>query len=245
MPEKPTLLTSDVHLGSVPPGTEKAFHRWLRWAADEAGEIVLNGDVFDFWFEFRTGVPRGYEQTLDVLREVVDSGVPVTMMGGNHDWWGDDYLTGEIGLEFLREPVVRDFSGFRTLLAHGDGLGTGDLGYRFLRRVLRGRLTIGAFRLLPPDLGCWIAGRVSQTEHRHGGPTEGERRRGERLREWAHEQLASRPELDLVVLGHTHVPVRDEVAPGRWYVNAGDWLSHRSYLRLERGGAPVLESWEG
>jgi len=243
MPEQPTLLTSDVHLGSVPPETEDAFCRWLAWAATAGREIVLNGDVFDFWFEFRTGVPKGHERVLGTLKEVVSSGVPVTMMGGNHDWWGGDYLTGEIGVEFLHDPVVRSYSGFRTLLAHGDGVGAGDLGYRLLKLVLRGRLTIGAFRLLSPELGAWIARRVSQTEHRTGGPTPDERRRGERLRDWARQQLLDDPGLDLIVLGHTHVPVLDEVAPGRWYVNAGDWVSHRSYLRLEEGSSPVLEEW--
>jgi len=245
MSEKPILLTSDVHLGVVPSETEASFCRWLSWAATEGREIVLNGDVFDFWFEYRSAIPRGHSRVLGTLADIVDAGIPVTMMGGNHDWWGGDYLTAEIGVEFLRDPTTRSYAGFRTLLAHGDGLGSGDLGYRLLRLVLRGRLTIGAFRWLHPDLGARVATLVSQTEHRAEGPTADQRRRNDRLREWAHDELRADPELDLVVLGHTHVPVCEEVSPGQWYANAGDWVQHRSYLRLEQGVEPRVLEWEG
>jgi UDP-2,3-diacylglucosamine hydrolase len=244
MSKKPIYLTSDVHLGVVPEETERSFVRWLEHAAARASGIVINGDLFDFWFEYRAAIPRGHTRVLGAMASIVDSGVPLTLMGGNHDWWGGDYLTQEVGVRFLSDPTVLDLCGHRTLLAHGDGIGVGDLGYRLLKLVLRGRLTVWAFGRLHPDAGAWLARRVSQTEHRLGGPTEHEKSRSRNLAEWAHTQLAENRQLDLVVLGHTHVPALEEVEPGRWYANAGDWLNHRTYLVLGKGAPPKMEIWE-
>src|SRR5690606_6200037 len=133
---------------------------------EAASHIVLNGDIFDFWFEYRTGITRGHDVLLAALKRTVQHGVPVTIVGGNHDWWGGRYLTEEIGVEFLREPAVRELAGRRALLAHGDGLGSGDVGYRLLRPVLRSPATRFAFALLPPAVGDRIARRVSRTEHK-------------------------------------------------------------------------------
>ena len=240
----PVYLVSDVHLGAVSPEREAAFRRWLAHAGSEASTLVINGDLFDFWFEYGSVVPRGHARTLGALAEVVDAGTPVMLMGGNHDWWGGAYLEEEIGVTFLRDPVVTDLAGHRTYLAHGDGLGRGDLGYRVLRTVLRGRVTRWAFRWIHPDVGARMARVVSKTEHRQGGPTEDEKGRADALEAWAVEKLVAEDDLDLVVLGHTHIPRLREVGPGRWYVNAGDWVSHRSYLVLRPGQAPDLREWE-
>lgn len=245
MPEKPVYLASDVHLGAAPHEREEAFLAWLAHTPGVASRVVLNGDLFDFWFEYRWGVPRGHDRVLSHLREVVDAGVPVTLMGGNHDWWGGRFLREEVGVEFLQDPVVRTYAGLTTFLAHGDGLGRGDLGYRALRLLLRGRATRFAFGLLGPGLGGWVAGGVSRTEHRRGGATPDDRARAEVLAAWARGKLERCPELDLVVLGHTHVPQLTEVAPGRWYLNAGDWVVHATYAVLSEGAPPELLTWAG
>ena len=245
MTAKPVYLASDVHLGSVPAEREDAFLAWLEMAGGAASEVVINGDLFDFWFEYRWGVPRGHDRVLDALRAVVGSGVPVTLMGGNHDWWGGTYLREDVGVEFLKDPVVRSWAGLRTFLAHGDGLGAGDLGYRALRLLLRGRLTRFAFSLLTPDLGDRIAGRVSQTDNRWGAPTADDKARSAALEAWAVAKLEEEPELDLVVLGHTHIPVLRQVAEGRGYLNAGDWVHHCTYAVLQEGEPPRLLTWEG
>jgi len=234
------FLASDIHLGVAPPETEGAFLAWLEYCGPRASKVVVNGDLFDFWFEYGSVIPRGHTRVLGALTALVDGGVPVLLMGGNHDWWGGTFLTEEIGVEFLREPTVLELLGYRTLLAHGDGLGSGDLGYRLLRLVLRGSLTRFAFRWLHPDLGAWIARRVSRTGVHDQRPSPKQVARSAFLEEWAVRRLSQDPTLDLVVLGHTHVPVVKEVSPGRWYLNAGDWLLHKSYAVLTEGGAPRL-----
>lgn len=245
MTTKPVYLASDVHLGAAPPEREEAFLAWLGHTPDVASRVVINGDLFDFWFEYHRGVTRGHDAVLRVLRDVVDTGVPVTLMGGNHDWWGGRYLRETVGVEFLQDPVVREYAGFRTFLGHGDGLGAGDLGYRVLKGILRSGVTRFAFGLLGPGLGDRVAGRVSKTHDRWGEPTSDDKARAAALAKWAGERLRRDPTLDLVVLGHTHVPTLDEVLPGRWYLNAGDWVYHRTYAVLEEGVPPRLLTWEG
>jgi UDP-2,3-diacylglucosamine hydrolase len=239
------LVASDAHLGAAPPEQERAFLAWLDRAGASASWIVLNGDLFDFWFEYRTGTSRGHEMVLTALRRIVDAGVPVTLVGGNHDWWGGPYLRDEIGVEFLQEPVVRDMGGRLALLAHGDGLGRGDLGYRLLKKVLHGRATRWAFGNLPPAIGDRLAKGVSRTGHKWDVYAEGHLVRSAALERWAVDALRSREELELVVLGHTHVPLLKKVAPTKWYANTGDWVVHRSYLKLTRGCDPVLVHWDG
>jgi UDP-2,3-diacylglucosamine hydrolase len=241
-PARPIYLTGDVHLGAVSRTREASFLRWLEHAAAHAGAIILNGDLFDFWFEYRSVIPRGHTRVLGALAAAVDAGIPVTLVGGNHDWWGGSYLEEEVGLRFLREPVIEQIAGRRTLLAHGDGLGAGDRGYRLAKHVLRGSVTRWAFRWLHPDVGAWLARRVSKTAERD--PTEDEKRRAAALHAWAVERLRAEPSLELVVLGHSHDPVMDEVAPGRWFVNSGDWLLHRTYVLLETGAPPRMLVWE-
>jgi UDP-2,3-diacylglucosamine hydrolase len=243
--QKPVLLASDVHLGAVRSGREREFLSWLEHAAGSAEWIILNGDLFDFWFEYRTGTTLGHEDVIDALRSVVEGGVPVTLMGGNHDWWGGRFLREEVGIEFLQDPVIRDIAGRRTLLAHGDGLGKGDLRYHLLRAVLRGRATRWAFGQLPPAVGDRIARGVSRTEHKWDEWGERQRSRDRALERWAEERLRADGELNVVVLGHTHQPRIREVTPGQWYVNSGDWVLHRSFVTLEVGQAPRLSEWDG
>jgi UDP-2,3-diacylglucosamine hydrolase len=244
-PGKTVLVASDVHLGATSMIQQEAFLRWLEQAAAAAPHIVLNGDLFNFWFEYRWGHTQGHDAVLELLREIIDGGVRVTMMGGNHDWWGGSVLRDEIGIDLYDEPVVVELAGLRTLLAHGDGLGRGDLRYRVARVILRGRPTRLAFGLLPPRFGDRVAGVISKTDGRWAPPGPSELARSAALERWALGALESQPDLDLVLLGHTHVPVIVDSGSGRWYINTGDWVHHRSYAVLREGEDPRLTEWDG
>jgi UDP-2,3-diacylglucosamine hydrolase len=241
---KPVYLSGDVHLGAISRERERSFVRWLEHVGAHAERLVLNGDLFDFWFEYSSVVPRGHTRALGALAALVDAGLPVVLMGGNHDWWGGSFLEEEIGVTFLRDPTVMELAGRRVFLAHGDGLGRGDLGYRMLRLTLRGRLTRWVFGWIHPDVGARVARAVSKTEGRGDGSDPDEKARARALESWGVAKLEAEPAIDLVIVGHTHIPVITEVGTGRWYVNAGDWVAHRSYLLLEHGAPPRLAEWE-
>ncbi len=240
---QPIYVASDVHFGAGPPAHQEAFLEWLDHAASGAASILINGDLFDFWFEYQWGITRGHEALLERLRMVVAAGVPITLMGGNHDWWGGRYLRDEIGVEFLHEPVTRSLAGYTTRVAHGDGLGVGEYGYRVLKTVLRSSITTLAFGMLPISIGDRIAGRVSDTKDRWDQWGDGQQERSNALEAWAIETLAEHRELDLVLLGHTHLPLLREPEESRWYVNSGDWVFHQSYVILDNGKPPRLLDW--
>lgn len=243
MSEKPVYVVSDTHLGAVPRETERAFRGFLDHAAAHAESLLINGDLFDFWFEYRHVILREHFRVVAKLAEVVDAGVKVWFVGGNHDAWAGSFLRDEVGIELLDGPVELDLGGRRALVAHGDGVGRGDFKYRALKAVIRHRASIGAFRILHPDLGRRIAGMASSTEHKAGGDAAATGRAAY-IRQWAEEQLRADPGLDLVLAGHAHVASVDEVEPGRWYVNSGDWLGTFDYVVLPPGrGAPELHSW--
>lgn len=244
MTDKPFYIVSDTHLGAVPESTEREFRRFLADEASRGSGLLINGDLFDFWFEYRTVVPARHVRVLAALADLVEGGVPVWFVGGNHDAWGGGFLEREIGATVLEGPLVTDLGGRKALVAHGDGVGEGDLGYRILKGVIRHPLTVGAFRMIHPDWGAWIAGRVSSTEAKAEPTDTSAASRAVPIREWATRELAARPDIELVVAGHAHVPELIEIEPGRYYVNSGDWVRNRSYVELPAGGgAPLLRSW--
>lgn len=239
---KPDFIVSDTHFGAVPRETEREFIRFLEHAGGEARTLVVNGDLFDFWFEWGPVIPARHYRVLAALADVVDAGVPVTMIGGNHDAWGGRFLSEEVGMK-VHEGLLRTTMGARpALIAHGDGLGKGDYKYRFLKTVLRSRPAVWGFRALHPEIGVKIAGGVSRTEdrahmdHSNSG-------RAEFLQQWARDQFAADPALRLISCGHSHVPAFVEVEPGRHYINSGDWVGHSTYVTVAPGEDPVLREW--
>jgi UDP-2,3-diacylglucosamine hydrolase len=239
---RPIFIASDVHLGAVPESTERAFVAFLRHVAENASSLLLAGDLFDFWFEYGAVVPGRHFRVLAALADVVDAGVPVTLAGGNHDAWGGRFLRDEVGITFHADAFRTELAGRRTLVAHGDGVGRGDLKYRALKALLRSRVTIAAFRALHPEIGVRIARRVSSTEAKSGHDAAAAGR-ARHIEAWAKDQLAHDPTIDLVVCGHAHVPAMLDVGGDRWYLNAGDWVTHFSYITLVAGARPELCFW--
>jgi UDP-2,3-diacylglucosamine hydrolase len=232
MAARPTIVLSDAHLGEIPPEAERAFLAFLESLHGRIDELLINGDLFDFWFEYRTVILRRHFPVLRRLADLVESGIRVRLVGGNHDAWTGSFLADDVGIELLDGPVITDLAGRRAYIAHGDGLLDGEASYRLLRRAIRSRPFRLLFRLSPPDLSLPLVRRVSSTPARIRGGVEGEADRADRLAAHARAILLGRPDIDLVVFGHAHRPDLIEVEPNRHYLNAGDWIHHRSYAAL-------------
>ncbi|MFW6083728.1 MAG: UDP-2,3-diacylglucosamine diphosphatase [Gemmatimonadota bacterium] len=237
-----SIIVSDAHLGAAPAANERAFHDFLRFAGESTADLVINGDLFDFWFEYRTVILSRHFGTLRALADLVDSGVRVRLVGGNHDSWGGPFLREEVGLELIEGPVITDVGGRRTYLAHGDGLGSGDFGYRILRKVIRSRPARFAFRNVHPDWAAGIVRRVSRTESRHDRQDDAGASRADHLAAHAREVLEANATVDLVALGHSHVPELTEISPGRHYLNTGDWIHHCTWASVGRDNVQ-LRHW--
>ncbi|HEX2091574.1 MAG TPA: UDP-2,3-diacylglucosamine diphosphatase [Longimicrobiaceae bacterium] len=244
MSHHPYLIVSDTHLGAVPDETERAFRRFLAFAGESSSGLLINGDLFDFWFEYGTVILRDFYRTLAALKDVVEAGVPVSFVGGNHDGWAGSFLRDEIGITLLDGPAQVTLAGRRALVAHGDGVGEGDYRYRALKWTIRNPVFVAAFRIIHPDVGTRLARLASSTEHKADSGDRSSKGRARFIQDWAEERLREDPTLELVVAGHAHAPAVVEVEPGRFYVNAGDWIRHFSYLALPAGGGPPeLRYW--
>jgi len=244
MYNKPIYLTSDVHLGALNDEAESSFLKWMNWASTNAAKIIINGDLFDFWFEFRTGIPPGYQKSLSVLKAVIKSGVPVTLVGGNHDWWAGRYLQEEVGICFEPDPVLLNLAGYNVFMAHGDGLGPGNNAYRLVRHFLRSRVLTNLFSLLDPSWGSWIGAKVSRTKQKRLQLSSQEQHQSETLKQWALNKLKEEPDCDLIFLGHTHIPWIERMENNRYYINTGDWIYNRTFAILNQGEQPSLCCWE-
>jgi UDP-2,3-diacylglucosamine hydrolase len=225
----PCYLFSDVHLGVADAEAERSLLAFLRHLGGRAGSLVVNGDLFDFWFEWRSVMPRRGYRVLAALADLRDAGVPVLWIAGNHDCWGGEIVREDVGVEFRLGDWTGTVGGWRTRIEHGDGLRQReDRPYRALRRVLRHPLAIRAFRALHPDLASRLALGSSHTS-RTLSPGDG----GRGLRDVAVRAMAVDPTLDLVVYGHSHVRALERTAGGGIYANPGAWLSAPTYLRID------------
>ena len=237
----PCYVFSDAHLGFAKPEVEDAVLGFLRFAKTRAGSLVINGDLFEFWFEWRHVVPRFTYRVLAALSELRSAGVPVLMTAGNHDCWGGDVLRNDVGVDFIDSGRWRGvIAGWQVHVEHGDGLrDREDRRYRRLRSVLRHPMSIRAFRWLHPDLGTALAMHSSNASRTYGAMDGG---RG--LREVALRTLTSNPDLDLLIYGHSHVATLERFPTGQVYANAGSWLDAPTYLRILPDRIELNE-WDG
>jgi UDP-2,3-diacylglucosamine hydrolase len=225
----PAYIISDAHLGFAEREAERSLLEFLRHLRGRAGALVINGDLFEFWFEWRHVMPRRAFRILGALAELRESGVPILMIGGNHDCWGGDILREDVGLDYRLGAWDGELAGWRSHIDHGDGLrDVEDRGYRKLRAVLRSPLSIAAFRWMHPDVGSWIAARSSNTS-RNYQPRDG----GAGLRRVAQGLLEANGAPELVVFAHSHVATLEQVGRGV-YGNAGAWMDKPTFLRVTK-----------
>lgn len=236
------LVVADAHLGQVPPAVEAAFHRFLRAVPDLGDALLINGDLFDFWFEYGAVIPRRHFATVAALHALRTRGVPITFVGGNHDRWGGDFLIHDLGIAFHGGEADLEVAGRRAFVAHGDGLTEQHWSARLMHRVTRHPLTIRLFRALHPDLGFWIAHQLSGTLADSTRDPAVLDRAAAAQAHFARAMLARRPELDLVILAHTHRPALEQLPEGRAYLNPGAFLDGFRYAVVTRDSV-VLQTF--
>lgn len=235
MPEKRIYFASDLHLGT--PTYEKSlarerlFVQWLDQIKADASELFIVGDLFDFWFEYKHAVPRGFVRVLGKLAELSDAGVRIHLFTGNHDVWIFDYLPCELNATLYRNPAVFERFGQKALVGHGDGLGPGDHGYKFIKKIFTNRLCQWLFARLHPNFGVGLADYFSRTSRAHTGHKDGTYLGDEN--EWlliySKEQLAKDPSLNHLIFGHRHLPILRKIGPEATYINLGEWLNYNTF----------------
>jgi UDP-2,3-diacylglucosamine hydrolase len=227
------FFMSDAHLGQVPGEDEtrvRALVSFFATVTAHHSSLFILGDFFDFWFEYRSVIPRSHFRILTALKGLTYSGTEVIYIGGNHDYWLGPFLEEEIGLRTYTEPVDLRAQGRRVFLAHGDGLGRRDWPYRALRGALHSRPLISLYKLLHPDLGLALAGWISRRSRSH---SDGWAPNPEKLwNEVARPRFESG--FDAVVLGHIHQPTELSRENRELYV-LGDWINRCSFLVLQNG----------
>jgi UDP-2,3-diacylglucosamine hydrolase len=238
---KPIFFFSDVHLGLHDREREKAKERrvlsFLSHVEEHGERLFIVGDLFDYWFEYASVIPRGYHHILSRLGTMVERGIAIDYIAGNHDFWLRDFFPTELGIPVHKDPLSITLRGKKFLLHHGDGLATNDTGYRFLKKILRNRVNIRLYSWLHPDWTTPIARGSSRTSREYTSTKDyGE---SDGMLQFATTQLASG--YDVVVMGHRHQPSVTGIGGGI-YVNLGDWVTHSSYAEFD-GDIITVKDW--
>ena len=248
MPKTKIYFASDQHFG-IPDDTksrarEKKFIQWLNHVEKDASEIFLLGDLFDFWFEYKRVVPKGFVRVLGKLALLVDKGIKVRFFVGNHDQWIKDYFTAELGIKTYRKPEDFVRSNMRFHLAHGDGLGPGDHGYKRMKKIFNCAFAKWLFHwFIHPDLGIGLGRYISKSNSPISGQ-QVEEYLGEQ-KEWL-VQYCKKKQLeahrDYYIFGHRHLPLEIDIDQKSKYINIGDWITHFSYGEFD-GESLKLKFW--
>ncbi len=233
-PGKKIYFASDNHLGAPTAAEslprERRFVQWLEQIREDAAAVFLLGDLFDFWFEYKTVVPKGFTRTLGCLASLTDQGIPVYYFVGNHDLWMNGYFEEELNIPVYHRPQEFEVGGKRFLIGHGDGLGPGDKGFKRMKKVFTNPVAKWLFRWLHPDLGVRVAQYFSVKNRLISG-SEDVRFLGEEnewLVQYAKRKLEQK-HYDYFVFGHRHLPLDIALSDTSRYLNLGDWISYYSY----------------
>lgn len=239
---KKIYFISDCHFGlqDKRQEREKEFRLFSFFdrIKDDTEELFILGDLFDYWFEYRNVIPKGFHRILTRLENLTDNGIAVHLLVGNHDFWLGKHFTEETGVHVYYEPVSLTLNGKRFYLHHGDGLNDEDKGYRILRSILRNKVNIFLYRLLHPDIGIGLARRSSMTSRKNHSDN-GHVLEQDALRTFAAKKISDG--YDYVIMGHDHAPEQLTV-DNRQYINLGDWITHNTYAVFD-GKDVTLKTW--
>jgi UDP-2,3-diacylglucosamine hydrolase len=245
---KKVYFSSDNHLGA--PTQEESrpreirFVKWLDEIKEDAAAIFLLGDLFDFWFEYKHAVPKGFVRVLGKLAEIKDSGIPIYFFVGNHDLWMQDYFEDELNIPVFHKPQEFEFNNKTFLVGHGDGLGPGDHGYKRMKKVFTNPFSKWLYRWLHPDLGIPLAQYFSVKNKAISGDQE-QKFLGED-KEWLIQYCRRKLEekhYDYFLFGHRHLPLEIDLNGKSTYINTGDWIDFYTYAVFD-GEETVLKKLE-
>jgi UDP-2,3-diacylglucosamine hydrolase len=246
---KKIYFLSDFHLGA--PDYDRSLERektvveFLDQIKSDASEIFIVGDIFDFWYEYRKVVPKGYVRLLGKLAELTDLGIQIHFFVGNHDMWMKNYFQKELKIPVYFEPKDFERSGKNFHIAHGDGLGPGDHKYKFIKKIFRSRFCQWLFGIFPPYIGMSLANYFSRRSRAQTGSTE-EVFLGED-KEWLiiySKEMLKKKDFDFLIFGHRHLPIDFRLNNGSRYINLGDWIHYYTYAQFD-GEQMKLKSFKG
>ena len=240
-------FASDFHLGAAshsdPLEIERKIVRWLNAISTDAKSIYLLGDIFDFWYELRLAVPKGFTRVLGKLAELSDMGIEIHIFTGNHDVWMFDYLPQEIGATIHPGSLITEIGGKRFFLAHGDGLGDRSIGFRFVRWMFHNKVCQMLYSALHPRWSFALAKRLSRMSRENGKTGEYRGEQGEELVLFAKNYLSGHSGIDYFVFGHRHIMLDMQLPHNSRLFVLGDWLSYFSYIVFD-GETISLEQFE-
>ena len=227
-------FASDQHFGAPnqiqSAKREKIFLEWLEFIEKDATALFLLGDLFDFWFEYKTVVPKGFVRILGKLASMSDQGIPIYFFVGNHDLWMTDYFKTELNIKVFHDPQKFSFQNKSFFIGHGDGKGPGDKGYKRMKKVFTSPFFQFLFRWLHPDIGVKIAQHLSIKNKLISG-AEDVRFLGEES-EWLVQYSKRKLEnehFDYFIFGHRHLPLEIPLSEISTYFNLGDWIQYYTY----------------
>ncbi len=231
---KKIYFASDNHLGAPTSEAsrprEKKFVAWLDEIKHDAAAIFLMGDLFDFWFEYKTVVPKGFTRTLGKLAEISDSGIPIHYFVGNHDLWMNGYFEEELGIPVYHKPEEFTFNDTSVFIGHGDGLGPGDKGYKRMKKVFTNPFFKWLFKWMHPDIGIKIGQYMSVKNKMISGDDDAKflGEDNEWLAVYCKRKLEDKHR-DFFVFGHRHLPLEIDLNEKSKYINLGDWIQYYTY----------------
>ncbi|MAP99890.1 MAG: UDP-2,3-diacylglucosamine hydrolase [Flavobacteriaceae bacterium] len=234
---KKIYFASDNHLGI--PDTksslirEKKFVKWLDLIKADAHSIYLLGDLFDFWFEYKTVVPKGFTRVLGKIAEIADSGIPIYFFTGNHDMWVRDYFQSELGVKVISKPQQFKINEKNFFIGHGDGLGPGDTSYKLMKKFVTGnRFFMWCFRLIHPDIGIKLGQFLSKEKKLMSAKKDIGDVENQWLTQYCRKKLET-SQYDYFIFGHSHIPLEVELSAESKYINLGDWITNFTYAEFD------------